>query len=83
MLNAARKYFANDPYVEVIEHNLSNPLPYMGHFDAVISSFVIHHLTHERKRSLYEEIYDTLNPGGIFCNLEHVASVSKTTHEFF
>lgn len=83
MLNAARKYFANDPYVEVIEHNLSNPLPDMGHFDAVISSFVIHHLTHERKRSLYEEIYDILNPGGIFCNLEHVASVSLKQHMNF
>ena len=83
MLDSARKYFANDPDVEVIEHNLSNPLPDMGQFDAVISSFVIHHLAHERKRSLYQEIYDMLNSGGIFCNLEHVASVSQTTYTFF
>ena len=83
MLDAARKYFANDPDVEVIEHNLSNSLPDMGQFDAVISSFVIHHLAHERKRSLYEEIYDILNSGGIFCNLEHVASVSQKQHIHF
>jgi tRNA (cmo5U34)-methyltransferase len=83
MLDAARKNFANDPDVEVIEHNLSNPLPDMGQFDAVISSFVIHHLAHERKRSLYEEIYDILNSGGIFCNLEHVASVSQKQHIHF
>jgi tRNA (cmo5U34)-methyltransferase len=83
MLDAARKYFANDPDVEVIEHNLSNPLPDMGQFDAVISSFVIHHLAHERKRSLYQEIYDMLNSGGIFCNLEHVASVSLKQHIHF
>jgi SAM-dependent methyltransferase len=83
MLDAARKYFANDPDVEVIEHNLSNSLPDMGQFDAVISSFVIHHLAHERKRSLYQEIYDILNSGGIFCNLEHVASVSQKQHIHF
>lgn len=83
MLDAARKYFANDSNVEVIEYNLSNPLPDMGQFDAVISSFVIHHLTHERKRSLYEEIYDILNSGGIFCNLEHVASTSLKQHMHF
>ena len=83
MLDAARKYFASDSDVEVIEHNLSNPLPDMGQFDAVISSFVIHHLAHERKRSLYQEIYDMLNSGGIFCNLEHVASVSLKQHIHF
>ena len=83
MLDAARKYFANDPNVEVIEQNLSNPLPELGQFDAVISSFVIHHLAHERKRSLYQEICDMLNSGGIFCNLEHVASVSQKQHIHF
>jgi predicted methyltransferase len=30
-------------------------------------------LKHERKRELYEEIYDIVNPTGVFCNLEHVA----------
>jgi tRNA (cmo5U34)-methyltransferase len=83
MLAAARKYFDNDSRVEIMKHNLNNPLPNMGHFDAVISSFVKHHLTHERKRSLYEEIYEILNPKGIFCNLEHVASTSLKQHVHF
>ena len=55
MLKAARDHFANDSKVKVIEHDLSLPLPDLDYFDAVISSFAIHHLKHERKKSLYEE----------------------------
>jgi len=83
MLKAARDHFANDSKVKVIEHDLSLPQPDLDYFDAVISSFAIHHLKHERKKSLYEEIYDILNPTGVFCNLEHVASPSVELHVRF
>jgi tRNA (cmo5U34)-methyltransferase len=84
MLKSAREHFANDSKVKIIEHDLSQPLPEdLGYFDAIVSSFAIHHLRHERKREFYEEIYDIVNPTGVFCNLEHVASPSVELHVRF
>ena len=83
MLHAVRKRFADQPSVSVVDHNMDSSLPALGKFDAVISSFAIHHLVHERKRALYAEIFNLLNAGGVFCNLEHVASPSARLHEEF
>jgi tRNA (cmo5U34)-methyltransferase len=83
MLDAARARFANDDSVTVVPHNLDDPLPSLGKFDTVISSFAIHHLIDQRKRSLYAEIFALLRSGGVFCNLEHVASPTPKIHEQF
>jgi ubiquinone/menaquinone biosynthesis C-methylase UbiE len=84
MLERLRGRFAGDASVTILAHDLSRPLPgSLGMFDAIVSCFAIHHVTHERKRELYEEVYRRLAPGGVFCNLEHVASPTAALHEEF
>ena len=83
MLDRLQTRFGVMSRAEIVHHNLEFPLPSLGSFDAVVSSFAIHHLVHERKRQLYQEIWDLLEPGGVFCNLEHVASGSPYGHERF
>ena len=48
-----------------------------------ISGFAIHHLPGARKRSPYEEINRLLAPGGMFVNLEHLASVTPGLESLF
>jgi trans-aconitate methyltransferase len=44
--------------------------------ELVVSGYAIHHLKNGRKYELFEEIFEILRPGGIFVNVEHVASAT-------
>jgi SAM-dependent methyltransferase len=84
MLGRARSRFAGVPAVTVVEHDLDDSLPAAwGTFDVVVSAFAIHHVVDERKRALYGEIFECLERGGTFCNLEHVDSPTPELHEAF
>jgi tRNA (cmo5U34)-methyltransferase len=83
MLEKARSRFAEDENISVMEHDLNITLPDIGSFDVVLSSFAIHHLNDVRKQAIYSEVFTLLEPGGIFCNLEHVASPTQKLHEDF
>jgi tRNA (cmo5U34)-methyltransferase len=81
MLAAAADRFAGDERVTLIPHDFDDELPFDGPFDAVITSLALHHAKDERKRSLYVEIAGLLAPGGVFCNLEIVASPTQALHD--
>ncbi len=87
MLEQARQRLAKFGLrATTVEADLQNPTwkdRLSGPFDTIISGFAIHHLPHDRKRSLYQEIFDLLSPGGVFLNCEHVASATPRIEEMF
>ena len=83
MLEAAARRFASGAPIELREHDMSEPLPEMESFDAIVSAFAIHHLEDPRKRELIDEVYAILAPGGIYANLEHVSSPTSKLHVEF
>jgi SAM-dependent methyltransferase len=84
MLRQARERFDGDARVELRRHDLDVTLPSdLGEFDAVVSSFAIHHCAPARQRALYEEIFSVVRAGGVFVNAEHVASPTERLHEEF
>lgn len=90
MLEKARERFSasgNVSDVTLIEADFNDPswldkLP-VQEFDVVVSGFAIHHSEDERKQSLYREIFGLLNPGGLFVNIEHVASAGPLGEVLF
>jgi tRNA (cmo5U34)-methyltransferase len=83
MLARAAERFDGDAGVELVAHDLDQPMRVAGPFDAVVSGLAIHHLSDARKRSLFGEIHALLVPGGVFANLDLVASSNARQHERF
>lgn len=76
MLDIAKQRFgeaqSNITYVTADYCNFTSTEP----FDAVISSLSIHHLEDKAKHDLYERIFKSLKPGGLFVNADQVLGSS-------
>jgi tRNA (cmo5U34)-methyltransferase len=80
MLQRARKRFAKNDDVKFVQADFNDAnwpakLP-AEPFDVIVSGFAIHHSEDEQKRQIYAQIFQLLAPGGVFVNIEHVASAT-------
>src|SRR5262249_54300683 len=83
MLSEAARRFEGEPRVALVTHNLDSPLPDLGCFSVIASSFAIHHCADDRKRPIFREAWNLLEPTANFCNLERVASPNERVHKRF
>ena len=97
MLDAARQRLANTEnaifwQADYGEHGWQNKLEEIVNrqlsivncqFDVIVSGYSIHHQPDDRKKEVYAELYSLLKPGGIFLNVEHVASRTRWIEQQF
>ncbi len=65
------------------EDNWMDSIKHKTPVDVVISGYSIHHHEDEKKYSIYKDVFNILKPGGVFLNLEHVASPNPKIEKLF
>jgi ubiquinone/menaquinone biosynthesis C-methylase UbiE len=88
MLDAARESFDQADTIDFVLADYSSPewtdkVCAGKTFDVIVSGYSIHHQSDQRKQEVYKEIFECLNPGGIFINMEHIEPGSKLCADQF
>ena len=66
----------------IFVQSMTDPLPF-GRFHAIISSLAIHHLDDKDKRILFQRIFESLEPGGVFINCEQIQGETEWQQTLF
>jgi tRNA (cmo5U34)-methyltransferase len=83
MLALARERFRGRKDIRYVVADYSKDEHGLGKYDLICSALSIHHLSAEEKSRLYQWIFDTLNPGGVFVNADQVRGNSSYIHARF
>lgn len=81
MLNLAKEKFKDENYKYIIADYLE--YEFEEKYDIIVSSLSIHHLNEEEKKKLYEKIYNSLKPKGIFINADLIKGSTDKSEELF
>lgn len=73
MLDIAKTRFVNNKNIKYVNADYLN-YDFKEKYDIIISALSIHHLEDSQKKTLFQKLYDALNPNGIFLNADQVRS---------
>jgi tRNA (cmo5U34)-methyltransferase len=76
--NSTQAIFINQTFDELIRDSSG-----LGQFDLVMSSFAIHHLDLAGKTGMFRVIFDHLQPGGAFINIDTVLPDSSGLTDWY
>jgi ubiquinone/menaquinone biosynthesis C-methylase UbiE len=82
MLEIAKERFNGLNNFEFIENNYVENIP-INDFDLICSALSIHHLENEDKIKLYKDIFEKLDKGGCFINLDQFIGTSKKINKMY
>ncbi len=82
MLKVARERFQGLSDFFYLECDYAEGLP-QGQYDLICSGLSIHHLTHPEKKKLYQNIYQSLEPGGCFLTLDQFICRDRLINELY
>ncbi|MFW9989515.1 MAG: GNAT family N-acetyltransferase [Candidatus Odinarchaeota archaeon] len=83
MIELAKKKLSGFNNVEFFLDDF-NTLSFTAQYDVIISSLALHHLrSDEDKVQFYTKIYDALNQGGVFYNLDNILGSSNYLQDMY
>jgi len=82
MLAVARERFAGKQNVEFVTGDITKAV-LTDQYDVVISALAIHHLADSEKEALYQAVFNSLKPGGLFINADQVEGRNGPFDSYF